>query len=516
MKRRGLLKSAVAIAALSAPPLRALATATPDDLIARARAMAAVPYQPSPRSLVAPYDSLTYDSYRGLQPTPGLAAQLPLGNDYHASLLAPGWLFRDPVQVALPKADFQSFDPTKFTHDPRYYPFGVPEGDFSAMGYSGLRLTAPLNGPQLDEVLVLQGASYFRALARNTVYGLSARGLALGTGGPAPEEFPVTRQIVVFGTESDGVRLGCLIDSPRATAALLMTVQKGTAAAPATHMDCLLHLFPRETLHDAGIAPLTSMFQHNDLGPARIDDFRPAVHDSDVLIMRNGAGESLWRPLSNPATVQMSAFVDTAPRAFGLVQTPTEFERFRDAEGAYHRRPSAIVTPSRDWGAGAVMLLEIPTIDEYSDNIVAFWRPAEPLVAGGRYSFGYRLSWTPPGLGPISDETADFPLTPLRAASGVEPLERAGRLYVLDFKRRATAPEPEHIGLDIAPVEGGTVTGQTVYTLDAQTLRTSFILTPDDGMDALELRVRLRVLETDNVLAPVWMHRWTRTANGSV
>ena len=57
--------------------------------------------------------------------------------------------------------------------------------------FPGLRLRHRLNAPdRWDDVLVLQGASYFRALARGTVYGLSARALSLGTGGPGPEEFP--------------------------------------------------------------------------------------------------------------------------------------------------------------------------------------------------------------------------------------------------------------------------------------------------------------------------------------
>ena len=139
------------------------------------------------------------------------------------------------------------------------------------MGFSGLRLRHRLNVPdRWDDVLVLQGASYFRALAKDTVYGLSARALALGTGGPAPEEFPRFTRIEVFGTQAD-LRFGCLIDSTRASAALVATLRPGTR----TVLECALHLFPRVPLADAGIAPLTSMFQHSDMGPARIDDFSP-------------------------------------------------------------------------------------------------------------------------------------------------------------------------------------------------------------------------------------------------
>ena len=36
--------------------------------------------------------------------------------------------------------------------------------------------------------------------------------------------------------------------------------------------------------------------------------------------MVNGRGERLWRPLANPSSLQISAFVDTSPIGFGLVQ----------------------------------------------------------------------------------------------------------------------------------------------------------------------------------------------------
>ena len=39
------------------------------------------------------------------------------------------------------------------------------------------------------------------------------------------------------------------------------------------------------------------------------------------------------------------------------------------------------------------MLVEIPTVDETADNIVAFWTPQEPPQSGGEYLYGYRLYW---------------------------------------------------------------------------------------------------------------------------
>jgi glucans biosynthesis protein len=41
-----------------------------------------------------------------------------------------------------------------------------------------------------------------------------------------------------------------------------------------------------------------------------------------------------------------------------------------------------------------VTLIEIPTNDETFDNIVAFWQPKGPALAGSSLHFKYRLYWT--------------------------------------------------------------------------------------------------------------------------
>lgn len=511
--RRMTLAGALALAA----PLPRLGRAqglsevpeTPEAMIAAAKTLSEQTFRPPPRRLLAPFDALDYDSYRGIRPRAGHAGDLPLGAQFRADLLPPGWLFPEPVYIALPGHDTR-FKPDLFTYDPQLVTPPLPGAHSAGMGFSGLRLRAPLNHPERwDEVLVLQGASYFRALARDTVYGLSARALSLGTGGPLPEEFPVTRAIRVFSADAQ-VHFGCLIDSPRASAALIAILTPGAV----TRMACALHLFPRETLPDAGIAPLTSMFQHNALGPARIDDFRPNVHDSDVLVIDNGAGERLWRPLTNPASLQMSAFADAGPLGFGLMQSKTDFADFQDAEGSYQRRPSAWVAPRGDWGRGAVMLLEIPTEDEFADNIVAFWRPEAPL-APGDHRFEYDLTWHPPG--PDALEGAPAMLRPVRAGSGIEPNAREGRLFVLDFfatpgHRLDALPE-----MRLSSGTGARIEGTAVYAVADRPglIRVSFVLIPEAETNSAELRLQIHD-QGGMTLAPVWLYRWTRRADGNV
>ena len=56
--------------------------------------------------------------------------------------------------------------------------------------------------------------------------------------------------------------------------------------------------------------------------------------------MHTGAGEWLWRPLNNPAQVRVSAFADTAPRGFGLLQRDREFVHYDDVEARFGLEPA--------------------------------------------------------------------------------------------------------------------------------------------------------------------------------
>ena len=109
--------------------------------------------------------------------------------------------------------------------------------------------------------------------------------------------------------------------------------------------------------------------------------------------MFNGRGEHIWRPLQNPAQVEVSAFLDVKPVGFGLLQRDRNPADYQDFEAVYDRRPSLWIEPVGDWGEGAVVLTEIPSDAEIHDNIVAFWRPKAPLPAGAEYRYAYRASW---------------------------------------------------------------------------------------------------------------------------
>ena len=192
-------------------------------------------------------------------------------------------------------------------------------------------------------------------------------------------------------------------------------------------------IFARTELPHLGIAPLTSMFLFDATDRTRFSDFRPNVHDSDGLLIHNGAGEIIWRPLANPATLEVSAFGDTNPKGFGLMQRKRAFDDYNDLEALYHKRPSVWITPRGDWGAGAVTLVEIPTDLEIYDNIVAYWRPAAPLAAGGTQRLRYNLQW---GADPAPRRPQV--LRVLHTAMGGRP--EGGLVMVIDFSDGPSLP----------------------------------------------------------------------------
>lgn len=370
---------------------------------------------------------MSYDQYRGIRFKQERALWRGDGLPFQVGFYPRGFLYREGVEIHTVRDGIS----TRVLYSEDLFDFDDPEvrvGD--DLGFAGFRIHAATNAPgEFEEFCVFLGASYFRAVGRGQLYGLSARGLGIGTGRIAPEEFPTFRSFWIQRPQQ-GVGtlvIHALLDSPSTTGSFRFTIRPGEM----TVMDVESVLFPRVDIVEVGIAPLTSMYQFgvNDRGdPAsgRADDWRSAVHDSDGLAVLTGRGERLWRPLINPVAVQFSAFMDSNPRGYGLMQRKRGFNDYGDLQVLYGRRPSLWVEPFGDWGTGAIDLVEIPTRTEHNDNIVAFWRGGELLAAGREYSFTYRLHWgadAPPGR-PLA-RTAE-----MRTGAGM----RAGtRVFVLDL-----------------------------------------------------------------------------------
>ena len=499
MKRRDLLISTAALAVTAALPATGQSTLGLRDV---AKAMQQQPYVPNTTPLAPPFAGLDYNAYRGIRPLQGRTALLPHGDRFAVDLLPPGLYFPDPIKVDKVTPEGLSeiaFSTTLFEFDQRYFD-DVPDTSPGA-GFSGMRLRYPLNAPDImDEVLVMQGASYFRAIGEAMVYGLSARTVAIGTGGNGAEEFPRFIHLRLHPAKDDSIHLEGVIDSPSLTAHLDMVMHPGAD----TDMDITTTIFPRVEISDIGIAPLTSMYLKGPMLSAVSDDFRPRVHDSDVLVIENGAGEMIWRPIANPRNVETSVFVDDTPGRFGLYQTHRAYEDYQDTEARYHDRPSATVEPSEAWGAGAVMLVELPTQTEFLDNIVAFWRPQAPLLPGNDYRYAYKLKWT--RSAPDVGELAHF----VQGRSGREHDRPGHRRFVVDVATVAEGAVPV-----LSASEGAELFGISAFVLpDGSATRVTFLFDPG-ALDVAEIRLSLRATD-DTPLSPVWMHRWTRSRDGGV
>lgn len=519
MKRRDFLNAATALAAgghvltsraqaqtapadalMQGPQLPADQPFGFDTVEALAAERAARDYRQPVAQLVGSFADLSYDRYRGIR---FRRDRDPWGDDrrFRLDLLGPGAIFREPVQINIVRegrAHPVAFDPSMLDFDPSHFPDGVDLENTGDMGWSGFRIRTALNRPGvMDEFLVFQGASYFRAVARGTIYGLSARGLAIRTGHSDGEEFPLFTDFWLHepAEGQDWIRIHAILDSRSVAGAYQFDITPGTETLIRTRMA----LFPRVDLQGAGIAPMTSMFWFGPNSRRDVDDYRPAVHDSDGLQMRTGSGIPLWRSLAAHRSLQIASFVDRDPQGFGLVQRARDFTAYQDAEALYHRRPSGWVEPEGNWGPGEVRLIEIPVENEFNDNIVSYWQPEQPLAAGQRHDFRYRLTFSdlPP---------ADLLLAQVRQTRSGRSINNSGaRSFFIDYDLALfTETLPEiHVSCSA---------GRILHTYlkrlpDQGALRLAFEFHPGDAQLA-DLQAVLR--DKDGAaLSESWMTRWT-------
>jgi periplasmic glucans biosynthesis protein len=268
-------------------------------------------------------------------------------------------------------------------------------------------------------------------------------------------------------------------------------------------------LYPRRDIARLGVAPLTSMFQYGENDRREAHDWRPEIHDSDGLAMWTGSGEWIWRPLVNPASLRFNAFVDHTPRGFGLLQRDRHFDHYQDDGAFYDRRPSLWVEPKSDWGKGSIHLVEIPTLDETADNIVAFWNPADTPQPGQELLFGYRLHWG-----------ARLPARPALAQvvatrTGLGGIVGQKRQYfswrfVVDF----AGGQLPMLGKDVTVEPVITASRGEIEIVSARPLhavqgyRAMFDLKPtDDSPTPVDLRLYLRA--NGQPLTETWLYQWT-------
>ena len=403
-----------------------------DDAVKRARELAAAPYDATIPPMPDGLANLDFDAWRDIRFKSDKALFGEHDGNFRLELFHLGHLYKRPVVVNVLRDGL----PTPIPYAANLWDYGHNKitGNLPInLGFAGFRLRFPINAPHVwDEVVSFLGASYFRFLGRGQRYGLSARGLAIGAGQRVNEEFPYFREFWIETPDptAEHIVIYALLDGNSATGAYRFDLVPGQE----TYIEATVTLFARKAIPELGLAPLSSMYYVGKNDHRFVDDFRGELHDSDGLLMHTGAGEWIWRPLSNPVEPSVSIFLDKDPRGFGLLQRDRNFSDYQDLELAYELRPSYWIEPRQGWGEGQVELLELPTGDETNDNIVVAWSPKNGLPAGATTSYGYRITslMLDQGLSP-GGRTVGTYRAAARALGSAEPPAPGATRFLIDF-----------------------------------------------------------------------------------
>jgi glucans biosynthesis protein len=375
-----------------APPQSAFSY---DEVVRRARDISAAPYDGAVQPLPEQLARLDFDAWREIRFRSDRSMLGGAGGKFRLQLFHLGHLFLKPVTINTVRDGLA----TPIPYTASLFDYGRAKFDKPLpvnMGFAGFRVHYPLNDPRgSDELLSFIGSSYFRWLGRAQKYGLSARGLALGTGLlDNKEEFPFFREFWLETPDAskDYITIHALLDSPSVSGAYKFTFHPG----PDSPVDVEATLFPRKPLELVGMAPLTSMYflgendRHmNDRN--KYDEFRAELHDSDGLLVHTEKGEWIWRPLRNPLVQEVHNTPANDVRGFGLMQRDRRFEHYQDIELAYEERPSYWIEPIGKWGDGRIELIELATKDETFDNIIVAFVPNKTIEPGKPFNFAYRM-----------------------------------------------------------------------------------------------------------------------------
>ena len=521
MRRRDLARMVTALAAFGLPAMRLsaadkapsfkkLGNPQPFDyawLKGHARALAGRPYQKRAGTLPDEVTTLDYDQYQAIGYRDDHALWGASGRRFRLKFFhVGGKYFGVPVrmhEVIDGMAQELAYDPALFDYGKSGLRAARMPKD---MGFAGFRVNFHSNWKH--DIASFLGASYFRSVGGERQYGLSARGLAINSGGD--EEFPYFTDFWLERPADDAAMLTiyALMDSPSVAGAYRFDLHPGDRMV----MDVDAALYPRKEIDRVGIAPLTSMFQHGENDRRMANDWRPEIHDSDGLSMWAGSGEWLWRPLANPSQSRFSAFTDENPRGFGLLQRDRDFDHYQDDGAFYERRPSLWVEPKSGWGKGTIQLVELPTDDETSDNIVAFWTPAAKPRAGEERLFSYRLHW---GARPPVQASAARVVATRTGIGGVVGRKRTymSWRFAVDFE----GGDLSLVGEETKMAAVITTSRGTVEIASARPLksihgyRAMFDLKlPDETRTAVELRMYLAY--AGQTMSETWCYQWAPPA----
>ncbi len=476
-----------------APPMD-FSPSTPADY---ARQLAKQPFKPISSDLPDPFRNLGNEDYAGikLKPEARIWAEETIG-----FVIEPrhrGFQYTNPIILNL-VSDGKAY---RLVYDTKSFDFGKlnPSPKVGDIGFSGFKVLSPQGTKGWAEIASFGGTNFFQGLAEGQVDGLMARALAIKVLDPRGEEMPYFREMWIEkpSVVANLLVVHAVLDSDSVTGAFRFTVRPGEA----TIMDTECTLFPRRDLDNYGLASMSATHLLGFIDHGKFNDYRPNVDEVGGVQMLTGAGEWVWRPVSNRDELQISTFQDTKPRGFGCLVRDRDFQNYLDEANHWERRPSLWIEPLGDWGEGGVQLIEIPSQSDANDNILCFWRPKAPLKAGQETSFAYRQfwCWDPP-------ERPDVALTG-RSHSGAAGRHRR---YFVEFEGDVLADPERTKGMTpTLTASAGSITFMRTFAVpERKAFRVLFELDPQ-GAPSSELRL---VLEAGGKrISETWLYRWTPT-----
>jgi len=469
-----------------------------DALLEIARQLAQSDYQEDYAPIPNYLTELSLDKFKMIMPSP---SSMIWGTNGHLIGIQP--LHRGSVfsnRVALYTIENNLIQKIRYNQDQFQFNGIAPPESKDDYDFSGFAISCLDNNGKQSVFCEFQGGTFFHCKAFEQQFGTMARALLISPADNRGEEIPKFRAFWIRQPNTGENTLICygLIDSPSAVVLVQFSINAGSLCVS----DVETTLFPRMTLNHIGFVGLSSSFLFGGTRRAPYNDPRPAVHKSEGLQVLTGKGEWLWRPLNNPDSLQISAFVDHSPKGFGLLQKKRYFEAYMDEIHHYEQSPSTWIEPYADWDKGVVQLIEVPSGSEKNENILVYWKPDQIFEKGQEYSFSYRINWCwqPPVFPPLATVSATL------VGNLVNDPQSPNRHFVVDFNADGL---PVLNLSDIHPLietSDGVVKNQKITYLPEQGIyRVRFDLKPENAK-LIELRLALK--RGDLSISETWLYRW--------
>lgn len=349
-------------------------------------------HQPPKKINIPGLTGISFDDYFKIKYKPEVAIWKNLALPFQLQFFHPGHIYNEGVKIY----EIVDETPIEINYDSSRFDFGDLKLTDNFANYTkdlkhtGFRIQYPINYQNsVDEFCVFQGASYFRLISKNQVYGLSARGLSINTGILNQEEFPKFDTFYIKRPKQDDtyIQLFAKLESESVIGAYEFKFYPGEV----TKAEVRAKIYLRKKIKRLGLTPLTSMFLYGESDKPIGNNFHPEIHDSDGLLLQTDTDEWEWRPLVNPVKVNLTEIETNQIRGYGLIQRDRKFKNYQDEFFKYHLRPSIWIKPISGFENGRIYLYEWPTLLDSDDNIGVFFEPKFPPNLKEGFEFRYEL-----------------------------------------------------------------------------------------------------------------------------